>query len=325
MTTKAVTEAMLRAGCDVLHATAKDSDTHTVEQVYLAMQSASPPATAKRGADTAPFSMRALEPKPDAPTGDVVSQDEVLIAIKRGEDYADVHPDLVADDFCSSRGRGFEWRVVALDTTLEPKPPVRVEVGFEPRDPFVGTVRIDRPGDVVEDDAIEIIAQILMAHDEAPCEIAHRILAALEPKPDAPPGDVAKTFYYDGYTDGMVQGGLVNFEEDWLKSETREATIGRKCATTLAALQAADPRHDALVERVRELEAKTTELQFLLARYGDRVRMSAASVPSWQREIAAALEGRCAKCGGLHKGDNCLGPESPARPRSALTPTQGEA
>ena len=45
--------------------------------------------------------------------------DEVLIAIKRGEDYQDVHPELVAADALGNTP--FEWRVIdAAPQTKEP-------------------------------------------------------------------------------------------------------------------------------------------------------------------------------------------------------------
>ncbi len=45
--------------------------------------------------------------------------DTVLVEITRPDDYADVHPDLVVDDFCTSRGKGFSWRIVSRPS-LEP-------------------------------------------------------------------------------------------------------------------------------------------------------------------------------------------------------------
>lgn len=65
---------------------------------------------------------------------------------------------------------------------------------------------------------------------------------------------------------------------------------------------------------VERLTADKDMLQFLLARYGDRVRMADAIVLSWQQAIDEALEGRCAKCGGLHRGDDCNGPPLPTVP-----------
>lgn len=43
-----------------------------------------------------------------------IADDEILIAIKRPEDYEDVHPDLVAIDALGDV-LDFEWRVVAGD------------------------------------------------------------------------------------------------------------------------------------------------------------------------------------------------------------------
>ncbi len=57
---------------------------------------------------------RFREAKP-APVGGGVDADEVLIAIKRGEGYEDVHPQLVAEDALRQTlygGCQFEWRVV---------------------------------------------------------------------------------------------------------------------------------------------------------------------------------------------------------------------
>jgi hypothetical protein len=43
-----------------------------------------------------------------------LADDEVLIAVKRAEDYDDVAPELVAEDFTHTP-HGFEWRVVEID------------------------------------------------------------------------------------------------------------------------------------------------------------------------------------------------------------------
>jgi hypothetical protein len=43
---------------------------------------------------------------------DSSADDRVYIAITRGDDYADVHPQLVADDFITTP-KGFQWEVVA--------------------------------------------------------------------------------------------------------------------------------------------------------------------------------------------------------------------
>ncbi len=45
--------------------------------------------------------------------------DEVLVAIKRPDDYGDVHPDLVVADFVAVRGLNFEYRVLSMPTTPE--------------------------------------------------------------------------------------------------------------------------------------------------------------------------------------------------------------
>jgi hypothetical protein len=55
---------------------------------------------------------------PVAATQQAGEGSEVLIAITRNEDYADVHPQILAEDFVSTPG-GFEWRVVS-QATQEP-------------------------------------------------------------------------------------------------------------------------------------------------------------------------------------------------------------
>lgn len=45
-----------------------------------------------------------------------IADDEILIAIKRPEDYEDVHPELVAEDAMKDVNEAFRWYVVAGDT-----------------------------------------------------------------------------------------------------------------------------------------------------------------------------------------------------------------
>lgn len=49
-----------------------------------------------------------------------VEHDEILIAIKRPEDYEDVHPDLVAEDALQGMSADFEWRLIATSFNVEP-------------------------------------------------------------------------------------------------------------------------------------------------------------------------------------------------------------
>jgi len=48
--------------------------------------------------------------KPLPPT--ISPAGDVLISISRGEDYGDVHPEILADDFVQNAGNGFAWRVL---------------------------------------------------------------------------------------------------------------------------------------------------------------------------------------------------------------------
>lgn len=50
--------------------------------------------------------VKLAEREAPSPAGDV------LIAIRRGEAYEDVHPELVVDDFVNGAGRGFSWRLL---------------------------------------------------------------------------------------------------------------------------------------------------------------------------------------------------------------------
>lgn len=81
--------------------------------------------------------------------------DEVLIAIKRPEDYEDVAPELVAEDFINARGNGFEWHVVEQEQSLSEK--LR-DAGFTVRESLKGAggllrkkFRDDEPHAGVED------------------------------------------------------------------------------------------------------------------------------------------------------------------------------
>lgn len=53
-----------------------------------------------------------------AVTAEPIADDEVLVALKRGEGYEDVHPQLLAEDALG--GEWPEWRLI---TTELPQPP----------------------------------------------------------------------------------------------------------------------------------------------------------------------------------------------------------
>jgi hypothetical protein len=53
----------------------------------------------------------------------VTRHDEVLVAIKRPDDYDDVAPELVVEDFVGVRANGFEWRVVQPTPAPAPTQP----------------------------------------------------------------------------------------------------------------------------------------------------------------------------------------------------------
>lgn len=109
----------------------------------------------------------------------------------------------------------------------------------------------------------------------------------------------------------MAEAGETELARVWTKVEQIRAKQAAK--PTGSALPVAADRIQSDATRIAELEAKVTSLQFLLARYGDRVRMANAIVPQWQEEIDEALAGRCSKCGGTHPVfKDCMGGPFPS-------------